>query len=642
MKKINEILLILIFILTAVLAAAVGFKAYDVYDTKRQLAREQEELERAQVFERNREAQSRVQEMRAEIMERTEDREELERFITQIQSGGSQETTEQLTDNSAYGNVLSSGSMTVSGNTGMFGYGTVSDNAGAFDYGTVSGNAGALGYGTVSGNTGMFGYGTVSGNAGVFGYGTVSGNAGAFGYGTVSGNVTVSGNGMVSGNGTVSGNGAAWNDGTVSANASVSDNRSVSGNDSGYGTGVSGNGAVNYYDGSMAGSSIFDAWRGIYEQPEGMSLAQRRELRTSLQETLEVNQSDRERIAENRYDFSGLKIACLGDSITAASNLESEEGYQQYSYPARLKELLGAEEVYNLGVGGSSIGRYWSDPYVERYREIPEDTDVIIVMGGTNDGFCVSDKEFGNLDDRAQRTFCGDLDELMRGLREHYPNAEIFFATPLPNVLQDYLMSEREYLLPQQRFVETITTLAQEYDYEVIDLYNSNILDSHDANVVAEYIPDGVHGSHAGYQVMAEHFAAQIIEHYDESTVESAEPEESVGTEEEAEAEETDAVETTDSEESDDSVETEDGAEEEGTASKENADAGEDTEGADATEKADAEGTKGAGKKDSEAGDGRETENSMEKAVEGENTAEAEQKESNGPKVGYGSRRDRQ
>ena len=497
MKKINEILLVLIFILTAVLAAAVGLKAYEIYDTKRQLAKEQEELELAQVFERNREAQSRVQEMQAEIMERTENREELEHFITQIQSGGGQGAAERLSDSS------------------------VSVN------GSVSGNTGAFGNGTVSGNIAGHGYGTVSGNAAVSGSETVSGN------GTVSGNMTVSGNITAWNSGSVSGNG------TVSANASVSDNRSVSGDGSGYGTGVSGNGEINYYDGSMTESSIFDAWRGIYEQPDGMTLAQRRELRTSLQETLEVNQSDRERIAENRYDFSGLKIACLGDSITAASNLESEEGYQQYSYPARLKELLGAKEVYNLGIGGSSIGRYWSDPYVERYREIPEDTDVIIVMGGTNDGFCASDKEFGNLEDRAQRTFCGDLDELMRGLREHYPDAEIFFATPLPNVLQDYLMSEREYLLPQQRFAETITTLAQEYDYEVIDLYNSNILDSHDANVVAEYIPDGVHGSHAGYQVMAEHFAAEIIEHYDESAEEDQESEEDAASGEGMEPEET-------------------------------------------------------------------------------------------------------
>lgn len=201
--------------------------------------------------------------------------------------------------------------------------------------------------------------------------------------------------------------------------------------------------------------------------------------------------------------------------------MEGEEGYQQYSYPSRLKELLGAQEVYNLGIGGSSIGRYWSDAYVDRYQEIPEDTDIILVMGGTNDGFCVSEKEFGSLDERARRTFCGDLDELMRGLRESYPDAEIFFATPLPNVLQDYLMSERDYLLPQQKFVDVILTLAGEYDYGVIDLYNSNILDSHDANIVADYIPDGVHGNHDGYQIMAEHFASELIQHYEEKEEET-------------------------------------------------------------------------------------------------------------------------
>ena len=68
----NEILLVLIFMLTAVLAAAVGLKAYDVYDTNRQLAREQEELELAQVMARNEEAQNRVSEMQKEILELAE------------------------------------------------------------------------------------------------------------------------------------------------------------------------------------------------------------------------------------------------------------------------------------------------------------------------------------------------------------------------------------------------------------------------------------------------------------------------------------------------------------------------------------------------------------------------------------------
>lgn len=420
MRKVNEILLISIFILTALLAAVVGLKAYDIYETNRELQKEQEEKAFEEVLARNAEAQNRVQEMESEIQEMTKDRQKLEQFIADIQKT-EPAITDGLTD-------------TVSENTGED---TVSDNDGVSDN-TVSGN------GSVSDNT-------VSGN------GSVSDN-------------TVSGNGSVS-------------DNTVSGNGSVSDN-TISGN-------------------------------GLFVQPE-MTLEERRQLHTSTEETILINEKDRERIAESRIDFSGKKIACLGDSITEASNLDSEEDWKQYSYPAQLKELLGAEEVYNLGIGGSSIGRYWADAFVDRYQEIPEDVDIIIVMGGTNDGFCVSDQEFGNLEERAYRTFCGDLDELMRGLKENYPDADIFFATPLPNILQDYLMSERDYLLPQKDFVDVILRMAQEYDFGLIDLYNSNLLDSHDANIVAEYMPDGVHGNHDGYRILAEHFAAELVRYYEE------------------------------------------------------------------------------------------------------------------------------
>lgn len=482
MKKINEILIVLIFILTAVLAAAMGFRAYDTYKANRQFVKEQEEIELAQVFARNEEAQNRVREMEAEIEQLTENREELERFISRIQNDVLTESVdimeqveeavaEEAAENAtASGNNLYTQDGSVSGNVSVSGSGSLQSA------GSVSGN------GTVSGNlAGMSGPGA-SGDFAAFG--SQAGNASVSGNSTVSGNNTVSGNSTVSGNRTVSGNGLSADN---FFGGSVSSNASVSGNQTGTGPG---------------GVPV-------------MTLAERRKLRTSLQETLEVNQADRKRIAGSRTDFSEVKIACLGDSITAAANLEKEENYRQYAYPARLKALLRAKEVYNLGIGGSSIGRYWSDAYVDRYQEIPEDADIIIVMGGTNDGFCVSEKEFGSLEERAYRTFCGDLDELMRGLKKNYPDAEVFFATPLPNILQDYLMSERDYLLPQSRFVQVISTLAREYGFQVIDLYNSNILDSHDANVVADYVPDGVHGNHDGYQILAERFAAEIIRHYD-------------------------------------------------------------------------------------------------------------------------------
>ncbi len=34
--------------------------------------------------------------------------------------------------------------------------------------------------------------------------------------------------------------------------------------------------------------------------------------------------------------------------------------------------------------------------------------------------------------------------------------------------------------------------------------------------MVAEYVPDGVHGNHAGYQIIAEHFAAELVQFYEE------------------------------------------------------------------------------------------------------------------------------
>ena len=257
-----------------------------------------------------------------------------------------------------------------------------------------------------------------------------------------------------------------------------------------------------------------------YDEAE-LTLEARRNIRSSYAETEQMNGKDRYIISSSSYDFSNKKIACLGDSITEGSNLDKMENYKQYSYPSVLKNILGAEEVYNLGIGGSSYGRYWDKPFVERYKEIPADTDMILVMGGTNDGFAASEKELGSLSEKKPATFYGDVDELMRGLKENYPEAKIIFATPLPNILHDYLRKQRDYLLPQATFANAVKELAAQYDIDVIDLYNSNLLDTHDVQVISTYMPDGVHGNPAGYQVLAEHMASQVIRIMQEEAVEN-------------------------------------------------------------------------------------------------------------------------
>lgn len=287
--------------------------------------------------------------------------------------------------------------------------------------------------------------------------------------------------------------------GSSVSNNSVSSN-SVSGNS------VSGN---TVSDNSISGNSISG------NTVSGNDI-QKKEICASYEETIRQNSLDKEIISTNTIDFSEIKIACLGDSITEGTNLSGEENYEEMTYPYRLGQLLQAETVVNLGIGGSSIGRYWSDPFVERYREIPEDTDLIIVMGGTNDGFCVSEHELGTLDERKEKTFAGDLDALLKGLKEDYPDAVIVLVTPLPNVLHDMLRKEREYLLPQWALVSIMKSLAAEYEVPVIDLYNANLLDTHDAAVIYNFMPDGLHGNGAGYEILAEHVAAEIIGLYEE------------------------------------------------------------------------------------------------------------------------------
>lgn len=390
----------------------------------------------------------------------------------------------------------------------------------------VSGNdtGGSVSENQVSGNDSG---GSVSGNQ-------VSGNSSS---GSDGGENQISGNriparqllrpcgGSVSGS-SISENGISGNSlsgstsGNTASGGSTSGN-SASGSTSGN-TASGGSTSGNSLSGSTSGDSVSDsdiiAHMGRntakLEDPfdrKHYTLAQRQEVRSSHKETLLANELDKQTISGNNIDFSDIKITCLGDSITQAVNLDNQDNYQELAYPHILQETLDAKKVYNLGIGGSSIGRYWADAFVDRYRKIPEDSDIILVMGGTNDQFCASLVEFGNPAERKKRTFWGDLDELMEGLKKDYPNAEVIFMTPLPNSLQDYLKIQHPYLIPQDKFADVIKELADEYGMEVIDLYNSNILDGHDKDNVLHFMPDGVHPNAEGYEILGEHVAADLI-----------------------------------------------------------------------------------------------------------------------------------
>ena len=77
---------------------------------------------------------------------------------------------------------------------------------------------------------------------------------------------------------------------------------------------------------------------------------------------------------ETEVDFSQVKMACLGDSITLGARVNNP-------FPSLLKDELGLKSCYNYGVSGAEIS--YSDAYTsfcDNYLDMPKKLDIIMVM----------------------------------------------------------------------------------------------------------------------------------------------------------------------------------------------------------------------------------------------------------------------
>ena len=253
-----------------------------------------------------------------------------------------------------------------------------------------------------------------------------------------------------------------------------------------------------------------------------ISLENREKERSSYEETMAMNAFDKKVIADSDIDFSDVKIAILGDSLTAASNLTEAE-QKKYAYPVILQEILGAKEVLNLGIGGSTVSSCSNSyPMVERWSDIPRDTDIIIVFGGSNDCLFENKWQFGNIeyDLRMNKdTFCGDLDRMASAMKYSFLDtntenqSKMFFVNPPSTILNDGVYNvDPGNMVHQRSFAEAINAIVPSYEFDVIDMYNNNLLNSHDKEVYEKLVTDGIHPNPEGYRIIAEHLASQIIQ----------------------------------------------------------------------------------------------------------------------------------
>ncbi len=206
-------------------------------------------------------------------------------------------------------------------------------------------------------------------------------------------------------------------------------------------------------------------------------------------------------------EVKGKKVLFLGDSITegCGTSNPAEKGYVTV-----FGKISGAE-VFNYGVSGTRIARQqkpsenaqFDDDYNMRADRMPKEADLVVVFGGTND-FGHGDAPFGQFFDRTENTFLGALHVLFNKLVTKYPYAKIAVITPLHRTSEDVTINEIGLpCKPLKDYVAAIKEVAEYYSLPVLDLWGESGLQPK-VDVIKElYMPDGLHPSDAGAEVIA-------------------------------------------------------------------------------------------------------------------------------------------
>jgi len=205
-------------------------------------------------------------------------------------------------------------------------------------------------------------------------------------------------------------------------------------------------------------------------------------------------------------ELRGKKIVFLGDSITEGCGTSCTEN----RYSDVLVKMAGFANNYNYGIGGTRLARQQkpnlaayvdNESFGERYDQMEDDADIVMVFGGTND-YGHGDAPFGSFEDRTMDTYCGSIHYLMQGLIEKYPEAQIVFVTPLHR--QGENVPNASNHLPLKAYVDKIRETAEYYSIPVLDLYANSGIYADCMKHRELYMPDGLHPNDAGAKKVAE------------------------------------------------------------------------------------------------------------------------------------------
>ena len=217
----------------------------------------------------------------------------------------------------------------------------------------------------------------------------------------------------------------------------------------------------------------------------------------------------------NLYDKSANKtnyiVNSIGDSITTYVP-NPDGGMQYHKYWSQWYNITNN----NYGVSGTTINpRSGStDSFLERYSSMRDDADLVTVKGGTNDW--VSRIPLGTSTTRSTTTFKGSVRMLMEGLIEKYPDKHIVFFTPIKRCDDDRTPeSVNGNGDTVKDFADAVIEIGKQYGIPVIDIYTPDVVNLTNLGPYDNYeelIPDGLHPSGLGHEILGEYMMEQLLE----------------------------------------------------------------------------------------------------------------------------------